>query len=324
VDGERLAKLFHLVNEEVKCVVLNACLSEPQARAISQHIDFVVGMRSEIGDIAALKFAQGFYEAIWSGQSYDKAFKFGCSAIDTAGIPEQNIPVIHVSPRLGGTRLEYTEETQKLENFILQYLKSDLPERSRMTTRGETILPLMIKQRGDAISKIPTAVSVIGQRDMYHGFKEIRAIIRSGLDAGNFTYYVRPDGDSFLMNWEATCGYWPIPFKTYLALGCGHAMTVRVEATLSDYFNFGFESGRYISVEMRHIEGRHIYGFIHHGHRDFKSLIGLLYDGNTHRICVEIGSGRENNSCVSILRFVSESWIILPESEDPLGNTRSE
>src|SRR5437879_1521787 len=38
VDGERLAKLFHLVNESVKCVVLNACFSEVQARSIVEHI----------------------------------------------------------------------------------------------------------------------------------------------------------------------------------------------------------------------------------------------------------------------------------------------
>src|SRR5688572_16163473 len=31
-SGEKLAKLFHLVNEDVRCVVLNACFSDVQAR----------------------------------------------------------------------------------------------------------------------------------------------------------------------------------------------------------------------------------------------------------------------------------------------------
>jgi hypothetical protein len=69
--GDALAQLFHLVSDTVRCVVMNACFSEVQAKAISEHIDFVVGMKAEIGDAAAIKFAQGFYEAVWSGRSFD-------------------------------------------------------------------------------------------------------------------------------------------------------------------------------------------------------------------------------------------------------------
>lgn len=87
MNGDRHAKLFHLLNEDIKCIVLNACLYDSQAQAISKPIDGVVGMNVEIGDLAALKFSQGFYEAIWAGQSYEMAFKFGCSALDTANIP---------------------------------------------------------------------------------------------------------------------------------------------------------------------------------------------------------------------------------------------
>ena len=118
VSGTSLAKLFHLVNQEVRCVVLNACFSDEQAKAISEHIDFVVGMRDAIGDDAALKFAQGFYEAVWAGEAFERAFKFGCSAIDTAGIAEDHVPVLLKSPRLGGIRLSYSEETQVRISFF--------------------------------------------------------------------------------------------------------------------------------------------------------------------------------------------------------------
>ncbi len=94
IPGDALARLFELCNDYVKCVVLNACYSEPQAEAIAKQIDYVVGMKKEIGDEAAIKFAVGFYDALGAGQDFEKAFKFGCIAIDLRGIPEYLTPVL--------------------------------------------------------------------------------------------------------------------------------------------------------------------------------------------------------------------------------------
>jgi hypothetical protein len=44
ISKEALTRLFGLFAKQIKCVVLNACYSEEQAQAISQHIDYVVGM----------------------------------------------------------------------------------------------------------------------------------------------------------------------------------------------------------------------------------------------------------------------------------------
>jgi hypothetical protein len=164
VNGERLAKLFHLINEDVKCVVLNACLSEVQAKAISEHIDFVVGMKEEIGDSAALKFTQGFYEAIWAGQSFEKSFKFGCSAIDTANISQEHIPVILKSPRLGGMRLEYAEDTQQIENFILRFLNSSASERASLSIQGDAIIPKISASQEHQPRTVWSSVSVLSLR----------------------------------------------------------------------------------------------------------------------------------------------------------------
>jgi TIR domain/CHAT domain len=94
ISGDALARLFELCADSVKCVVLNACYSESQANAISQHIDYVVGMKKAIGDQAAIKFAVGFYDALGAGRDFEKAFKFGCSAINLKGIPEDLTPVL--------------------------------------------------------------------------------------------------------------------------------------------------------------------------------------------------------------------------------------
>jgi CHAT domain len=94
VSPDALSGLFKLFSEHVKCVVLNACYSEIQAEAIAQHISFVVGMRKDIGDQAAIEFSVGFYDALGAGCSVESAYEFGCNAIHIAGIEESLTPVL--------------------------------------------------------------------------------------------------------------------------------------------------------------------------------------------------------------------------------------
>ncbi|MBW4516789.1 MAG: CHAT domain-containing protein [Timaviella obliquedivisa GSE-PSE-MK23-08B] len=92
---EALAELFKLFKNQVECVVLNACFSEVQARAISQHIPYVVGMSQDIGDRTAVEFAVGFYDALGAGRTYREAYQFGCNAIATHKVSEALIPKLY-------------------------------------------------------------------------------------------------------------------------------------------------------------------------------------------------------------------------------------
>lgn len=96
VSIDALARLFKLFQKHIECIILNACYSEVQAEVISQHINYVIGMKQEIGDQAAIKFAVGFYDAIGAGRSVEDAYKFGCNAIDLETIPEYLTPVLKI------------------------------------------------------------------------------------------------------------------------------------------------------------------------------------------------------------------------------------
>ena len=106
VPTNALAILFKLFSKcGVECVVLNACYAEIQAEAISQHIKYVVGMKDEISDRTAVKFAVGFYDALGAGWSYKDAYDMGCSAMPAAmpyglnaleGIAEELTPVLKI------------------------------------------------------------------------------------------------------------------------------------------------------------------------------------------------------------------------------------
>jgi hypothetical protein len=102
VDGEALAGLFELF-ADVECVVLNGCYSEIQAVAITQYVNYVIGMKKAIGDRAAIEFAVGFYDALGSGRPVEFAYKFGCAAIRLSGVSEQLTPILKKKPNSGET-----------------------------------------------------------------------------------------------------------------------------------------------------------------------------------------------------------------------------
>jgi tetratricopeptide (TPR) repeat protein len=92
VPAAALGELFGLLQDNIRCVVLNACYSEGQAKAIAEQIEVVVGMSDAIGDEAARKFAASFYRALASGRTVQNAFDLGCNEIDLSGIPEATTP----------------------------------------------------------------------------------------------------------------------------------------------------------------------------------------------------------------------------------------
>jgi len=97
VKIEAISGLFELFNKQVECVILNACYSEQQAKAISNHIKYVIGMSQGISDKASIEFSVGFYDALGAGRNYEESFRFGCNAIQLFNIPENLIPILHTS-----------------------------------------------------------------------------------------------------------------------------------------------------------------------------------------------------------------------------------
>ena len=99
VNADALSEFFKQFTDSVECVVLNACYSEVQAKAISQHIPYVIGMSNAIGDKAACEFSAGFYDALGAGKTIPFAFNIACNAIQMAGIKDQHLlPVLLSNP----------------------------------------------------------------------------------------------------------------------------------------------------------------------------------------------------------------------------------
>ena len=98
VPPEALSRLFGILKDNIRCVVLNACPTEAQAEGIVQEIDCVVGMSREIDDVDAISFAGGFYRGLAYGRSVQTAFDLGCNEIDLDSLGEGAIPKLLAKP----------------------------------------------------------------------------------------------------------------------------------------------------------------------------------------------------------------------------------
>lgn len=94
VTGKQLADLFSQFRD-VSCVLLNACFSQEQAEILAQYIPNVIGTNNAIDDTLATTFAQGFYQALFSGETYQTAFDQAMAHVDLHDFPEGGRPVFY-------------------------------------------------------------------------------------------------------------------------------------------------------------------------------------------------------------------------------------
>lgn len=94
VPIEGVARLFQAFGTTVQCVVLNACYSENQGKAIRRHVPWVVGTRAQLPDAVAAAFATGFYKAIGAGKDIPSAFEIGKTRVQLEGAEPDDLLVL--------------------------------------------------------------------------------------------------------------------------------------------------------------------------------------------------------------------------------------
>jgi hypothetical protein len=91
--GEALRELFGVARDSVRVVVLNGRDPLPAVEALSEVVDYAVGMDSPAGAGPALVFAGAFYTALARGRTVLTAFERGLGQLEMAGIPHAATPV---------------------------------------------------------------------------------------------------------------------------------------------------------------------------------------------------------------------------------------
>jgi hypothetical protein len=93
-----LKRLFATLKDNIRCVVLNACYSETQARAIAESIGCVIGMSTSIADESAVSFASSFYQALGFGRDVQTAFDLGCGQLGLMDLEGEETPKLITAP----------------------------------------------------------------------------------------------------------------------------------------------------------------------------------------------------------------------------------
>jgi hypothetical protein len=89
VSPAALKDTIRAVGSSIQVVVLNACHTEPHARALRAEIDCVIGTRGPIQDDAAIQFATGLYGGIFGRFPIASAFQQGIAALHLKGLPDR-------------------------------------------------------------------------------------------------------------------------------------------------------------------------------------------------------------------------------------------
>jgi hypothetical protein len=89
VSIQALRKLFDDLKDKIRCVVLNACYTEEQARSLAEAIDCVIGISNDLSDGASIQFSTAFYRALGYGHSVEKAFSLGRNQVELVGLGKE-------------------------------------------------------------------------------------------------------------------------------------------------------------------------------------------------------------------------------------------
>ena len=97
VSPAAIGKLFSILKDNVRCVVMSARYAEIQAQAIVPHVGCVVGLKDLLSDEAAISFAAGFYQALGFGRTIQTAFDLACIQLELQDLNTHASPVLLTS-----------------------------------------------------------------------------------------------------------------------------------------------------------------------------------------------------------------------------------
>lgn len=87
LDPQGLVDIFRLYNSHIRLVMLNACFTKTQARALTEVIDYAIGISKAIGDRAGVMFAAALDRALGFGRSVVEAYELAKAELRLIRMP---------------------------------------------------------------------------------------------------------------------------------------------------------------------------------------------------------------------------------------------
>lgn len=96
VGKEALAMLFGMLREWIRVVIVNGCDTLPTVEALSQRVDYAIGMSRPLSDPSATVFARAFYGALAMGRTVQASFDLAAGWMEMSGRAGAPRPVLRI------------------------------------------------------------------------------------------------------------------------------------------------------------------------------------------------------------------------------------
>jgi hypothetical protein len=275
-----------------------------QAEVIRNEIDYVIGMNAAVSDTSATKFSVSFYDALFAGTDFRTAFDLGCTSLDLNNMQDSDVPVFMTGTRLQPITLSYSALIPEIERTVYAFCNSQFAERYLFTTTGEAAKPIMEKYYRSSMHRPVRNVRVVSMKQI-NADHWIVDVSGSEFDM----LYVMIKDRSVLIEWEASVGLWSIPPKTVVAVGPTEPIIARVNAQLSDYYNFEFGEPQNMQIFQSVALGSSIHGYARRGTQAHRDLLEILSDGNEHRVTLQLRKVINSSRLLIIEEFLSPTWL---------------
>jgi hypothetical protein len=145
VGKDALAQLFGVLQHGIRVVVLNACHSRAQARAITEHIECAIGVPKELDAEAGITFAASFYQGLGYGRSIRQAFELGLASLKMQGLAVSPEPELLLREGADGGR-PLVRDGRVLAPPTTEEPSSPPPSRHELSPRhaGRNLIPVIL------------------------------------------------------------------------------------------------------------------------------------------------------------------------------------
>jgi hypothetical protein len=313
--AESLVKLLHHFKENLKCVILNSCYSEAQARIIREEIDYIIGMNSAIEDASARRFAVAYYDAIFAGTDFRTAFDLACTCLDLNKLDNSDVPIFIAGNHLDEVTIAYEAIIPEIERVLYAYMNTPFENRWKFTSTGESLKPKLKEFYGEKLLKTVNKVQVKAIQRINGRYLKVETNLR--ISRTNQFYICSSNNKNVKIDWESTVGLWSLPVKVFLTLGSKVPVVARVIAQLDDFYIGDFsDRGNYQSINLRSNCGEMLNSYLLIDSSAYRDVLRILADGNQHTITVElVQTSRELTSPI-ISKLLSENWIYEIETSE--------
>jgi hypothetical protein len=152
-----------------------ACFSAPQAEAIRDVVEYVIGMNYKISNRAATSFVEHFYASLFRGESVKNAFELAQKKMEVDGNDQFDIPTFVHRPEVEPAEIfifeTAVEQREAIKGTIASEVSTGATSWDGVRKSKDSDWTTFRVPAGYVIDRDKSVVTIISQRGSEHTYK---------------------------------------------------------------------------------------------------------------------------------------------------------